>query len=63
MAVILSDDTFNRIMKVVNDYEAGKLSNALRLSAGTGILFEETSGGPDDALTYIKIGVNGVECP
>jgi len=52
-AVILSQETYDRIMKVVKDWEEGKLP----LIMGTGMKLEEE--GP----TGMTIGVDGTECP
>ncbi len=52
--VILSQDTFDRIMRVVEDYE-----NSFRdgIQLGDGLIREEEGDG------YVKIGIDGVECP
>lgn len=52
-AVILTQETYDRIMKVVVSWEEGELP----LIMGTGMIIEET--GP----TGMKIGVDGTECP
>lgn len=58
MPVLLSDDTWARIEKMLEDYESG----VLRVIPGKGLKLEEerthTSNCPG-----IKIGVDGVECP
>lgn len=58
MPVILSDETWVRIEKMLEDYESG----VLRVIPGKGMKYEEqitaTSNCPGT-----KIGVDGVECP
>ncbi len=53
-AVLLSQDTYDRIMKVVEDYENG-FRDSIQL--GEGLRREEEGTG------YVKIGIDGTECP
>ncbi len=53
-AVLLSQETYDRIMKVVEDYE-NSFRDAIKL--GDGLKREEEGTG------YVKIGIDGTECP
>lgn len=58
-AILLSQDTYDRIMKAVEAFENGNW----KVIPGTGLKYEETGGGPEDGGGPVKIGVDGVECP
>jgi PHD/YefM family antitoxin component YafN of YafNO toxin-antitoxin module len=53
-AVILSEDTFKRVMKMLEDYENGYEKS---IQLGEGLKVEERGTG------YVKIGIDGTECP
>ncbi len=53
-AVILSEDTFKRVMKMLKDYENGYEKS---IQLGDGLKVEERGTG------YVKIGIDGTECP
>ncbi len=53
-AILLSQETYDRIMKVVEDYE-NSFRDAIQL--GDGLKREEEGTG------YVKIGIDGTECP
>jgi hypothetical protein len=52
-AVLLSQETYDRIKKVLEDYEAGKLT----IIPGNGLKIDEV--GKDGT----KISIDGTECP
>lgn len=52
MPVILSDETYERLMRMLEKWEKGDI-----IQPGTGLKIEETGTG------YQKIGVDGTECP
>lgn len=58
MPVILSDDTWTRIEKMLEDYESG----VLRFIPGAGLKYEEQTTVKANC-PGTKIGVDGVECP
>jgi hypothetical protein len=51
-AVILSEDTFKRLMRMLEKWEKGDI-----VILGEGLKNEEVGTG------YQKIGIDGVECP
>lgn len=51
-AVLLSEDTYKRLMKMLEKWEKGEI-----IMPGLGLKIEETGTG------YQKIGIDGVECP
>ncbi len=52
-AVLLSQDTYDRLKKMLDDYETG-FQDGIQL--GDGLKVEERGTG------YVKIGIDGVEC-
>lgn len=54
MPVILSDETWAKLQKLLDDYDNG-FKDSIQL--GEGLKFEERGTG------YVKIGIDGVECP
>ena len=58
MPVILSDETWTRIEKMLEDYESG----ALRVIPGTGMKYEEQMSAKVNC-PGTKIGIDGTECP
>lgn len=58
MPVLLSDETWVRISKMLEDYESG----VLRVIPGKGLKFEEQRTGKSNC-PGTKLGVDGVECP
>jgi hypothetical protein len=58
MPVILSDETWMRIEKMLADYEAG----VLRVIPGVGLRIEEQITAKANC-PGTKIGVDGTECP
>lgn len=58
MPVILSDETWSRIEKMLEDYDAG----LLYVIPGIGLKVEEEIA-PQAHCPGRKIGVDGVECP
>lgn len=58
MPVLLSDETWTRIEKMLEDYEAG----VLRVIPGKGLKIEEQTT-PTANCPGTKLGVDGVECP
>ncbi len=53
-AILLSQDMFNRMKKMLDDYEKGYADS---IQLGEGLIVEERGTG------YVKIGIDGVECP
>ncbi len=53
-AILLSQDMFDRIKKMLDDYETG-FQDGIQL--GDGLKVEERGTG------YVKIGIDGTECP
>ena len=52
-AILLSQETYDRLMKMLEDYEAGKI-----VTPGAGLKYEE------QGTDICKIGVDGTEdCP
>ena len=51
-AVLLSQDTYDRIMAMLDKWEKGDI-----IKPGVGLIIEEQGSG------YQKIGVDGTECP
>lgn len=58
MPVILSNETWARIEKMLEDYESG----VLRFIPGKGLKYEEQITTKSNC-PGTKIGVDGVECP
>ncbi len=52
-AIILSQDMFNRMKKMLDDYESGYQGS---IKLGVGLRIEEQSRG------YLKIGIDGIDC-
>ncbi len=53
-AILLSQDMFNRMKKMLDDYEKGYQDS---IQLGEGLKVEERGTG------YVKIGIDGTECP
>ncbi len=53
-AILLSQEMFDRIKKMLDDYEKGYADS---IQLGQGLLVEERGTG------YVKIGIDGTECP
>lgn len=58
MPVLLSDDTWTRIQKMLEDYESG----VLRVIPGNGLKLEEQTTVKANC-PGTKIAIDGVECP
>ncbi len=52
-AILLSQDMFDRMKKMLDDYEKGYADS---IQLGEGLIVEERGTG------YVKIGIDGVEC-
>lgn len=59
MPVILSDETWARIEKMLEDYENGVLG----FIPGKGLKYEEQITSKRNQQPTVKIGVDGVQCP
>jgi hypothetical protein len=57
--IILSQETWARIEKMLEDYEAG----SFEVRPGLGLKYEEQGGGPGYGGGPKTIGVDGVKCP
>ncbi len=53
-AILLSQEMFDRMKKMLDDYEKGYTDS---IQLGVGLKVEERGTG------YVKIGIDGVECP
>ncbi len=53
-AILLSQDMFDRMKKMLDDYEKGYADS---IQLGQGLIVEERGTG------YVKIGIDGTECP
>ncbi len=53
-AILLSKDMFDRMKKMLDDYEKGYADS---IQLGVGLKVEERGTG------YVKIGIDGTECP
>ncbi len=53
-AVLLSQDMFDRMKKMLDDYEKG-YAGSIQLGEGLQVLERGTG--------YVKIGIDGTECP
>ncbi len=53
-AVLLSQEMFKRMKKMLDDYEKGYVDS---IQLGVGLKVEERGTG------YVKIGIDGTECP
>ncbi len=53
-AVLLSQETYDRLKKLLDDYDKG-FQDSIQL--GEGLKVEERGTG------YVKIGIDGTECP
>ncbi len=53
-AILLSQEMFDRIKKMLDDYEKGYADS---IQLGKGLIVEERGKG------YVKIGIDGTECP
>ncbi len=53
-AILLSQEMFDRMKKMLDDYEKGYADS---IQLGEGLKVEERGTG------YVKIGIDGTECP
>ncbi len=53
-AILLSQEMFDRMKKMLDDYEKGYADS---IQLGQGLIVEERGTG------YVKIGIDGTECP
>jgi hypothetical protein len=53
-AILLSQDMFDRMKKMLDDYEKG-YADSIQLGEGLQVLERGTG--------YVKIGIDGTECP
>lgn len=53
-AILLSQEMFDRMKKMLDDYEKGYADS---IQLGEGLIVQERGTG------YVKIGIDGTECP